>query len=218
MKERHFISQQEEDGSLLVRLGRYTFFVLWSKWSLAIFSCVLLVALVAWPLISREASGGRIAFVGVSETGSAVGSPSMENPRFQGVDAKGQQYTVTARRAEQQPGNNVQLHEVQGELLMQNQQSINLTAQRGFFTNQQQNLALEGGVTLTQSQGYVVNTPRADINTQTSAARGSDEITATGPLGNMLATGFEINDNGNHMKFGSPGNRVRVTVKKSVQP
>ena len=62
--------------------------------------------------------------------------------------------------------------------------------------------------------GHIVVTDRAYIDTQTSIASGDREVQVQSPIGSLLATGFEIRDNGSYMKFGTEG-RVKVDLKKS---
>lgn len=206
---------QQEMEDVFSRLTRYTRFVLFGKWFLAGISLLILLSLMAWPLVSKDGSGVRISFVS-SEVKDAVGgvAPVMENPRFQGVDKKGQPYIVTAARAIQQSATQVTLEDVKGELSMKDQNWLTLTAKNGEFRDDKKILYLLNGVTMRHPDGYLVITDRAAVDTVKSTAYGDRAVQAQGPMGNLLATGFEIRDNGNYLKFGQNG-RVNVQIRKS---
>lgn len=202
-----------DHASLFGRLTRYTRFVLLSKWFLGMFAVLLLVMLIVWPLISTE-DGTRISFEGqaVSASGEKT-SPTMFNPRFQGVDGEMRQYTVTADKAVQQTKDLAQLHNVKAELFFADQSWLTISANTGDFSEKDQLLNLYGNVTLTHAAGYVVVTDTAHMRVKENYAWGDGPVEGVGPTGKLLATGFEIRDNGSRMVFGKQG-RVNVEITR----
>ncbi|MBN8543342.1 MAG: LPS export ABC transporter periplasmic protein LptC [Alphaproteobacteria bacterium] len=196
---------------LFARLTRYTRFVLFSKWFLAIFAVLVIAFLIGWPLLTRDTSGMRVSFV-VTENkdGSRAISPMMKNPRYQGVDKKGQKYTVTALQGVQRTPVIIDLEQVQADMFMTDESWLSLTADRAEFHDDSKLLYLLGNVTMFHDGGYSVVTERAVVDTNTSQAAGDMAVSGQGPMGNLLATGFEIRDNGNIIKFGGQG---RVTME-----
>jgi lipopolysaccharide export system protein LptC len=200
---------QVED--LFSRLARYTRFVLFSKWFLAIFAVIVIIFLVGWPLLTRDTSGMRVSFV-VTENadGSHAVSPMMKNPNYQGVDKKGQKYRVTALRAVQRTPVIIDMEKVQADMFMSDKSWLSLTADKAEFHDDTKLLYLLGNVTMFHDGGYSFLTDRAVVDTNTSQAAGDRAVTGQGPMGNLLATGFEIRDNGSIIKFGGYG---RVTME-----
>lgn len=204
----------DDHASLFNMLTRYTRFVLLSKWFLGVFAVVLLVMLIAWPLASKQ-DGSRISFSGqtAGEAGSAS-YPTMYNPRFQGVDGEMRQYTVTADKAIQQTKELAQLENVKAELFFADQSWLTITANAGTFSEKEQKLDLSGNVTLTHAAGYVVVTDQAHMLVKQNYAWGDGPVQGVGPTGKLLATGFEIRDNGSRMIFGKQG-RVNVAISRN---
>lgn len=202
---------EDDHASLFGMLTRYTRFVLLSKWFLGVFAVLLLITLIVWPLVSGQGDS-RISFVGQTKgVDGDTSYPTMFNPRFQGVDDKMRQYVVTADQAIQQSKELVQLVNVKAELFLADQSSMTISADAGTFADNQQLLTLTGNVTLVHANGYVVVTDKAYMRVKENYAWGDGPVQGTGPTGKLLATGFEIMDNGNRMLFGKQG-RVNVTI------
>ncbi len=206
-----------DHASLFSMLTRYTRFVLLSKWFLGVFAIALLVILIAWPLASSQ-DGSRISFAGKGAgTPDQAGatSPTMFNPRFQGVDGQQRQYTVTADKAIQQTKDLAKLENVKGELFFGDQSWLTITADTGDFSEKEQLLNLYGNVTLTHAAGYQVVTDIAHMRVKENYAWGDGPVSGVGPTGKLLATGFEIRDNGSRMVFGKQG-RVNVEISRKT--
>lgn len=206
-----------EVDHLLSRFTRYTRFVLYSKWFLGVFALLLMGSLILWPLLTQDKSGVRISFIGTeTKDGGMSISPVMNNPVYEGTDKKGGRFKVTGGRAIQQSAELIIIEKVEGQLLTKNQSWVSLTADRADYEQAKNSLILTGNVILIHDAGYSFTTPQAMINTETMAVYGNQQIRGDGPMGNLLATGFEIRDNGNRIRFGGTG-RVNVHLEKSKQ-
>ncbi|PZP85872.1 MAG: hypothetical protein DI582_04570 [Azospirillum brasilense] len=207
-----------EVDHLFSRFARYTRFVLYSKWFLGVFGLVLIIILVIWPLVAGNGSGTRMSFVGTENVNAGASSaPTMDNPIYEGVDKQGRQFKITGARAIQQTGDAIVVEQVEGQLLMKGDAFVALTAQRANYRQKAENIELQGDVTVTHSGGYIFTTPSATISTQTMDVVGQEQVTGEGPMGNLLATGFKIMDNGNVVQFGGVG-RVNVTIERTKNP
>lgn len=204
----------DDHASLFGMLTRYTRFVLLSKWFLGVFAVVLLVMLIVWPLISGQ-SDSRISFVGSDGSAESASYPTMYNPRYQGVDGKMRQFTIVADKAVQQTKDLAQLENIKGEMFLSDQSWLTIAANSGTFSEKKQVLTLTGNVTLTHAAGYVVVTNQAYVKVKESYIWGDGPVEGVGPTGKLLATGFEIMDNGNRMIFGKQG-RVNVTINRKT--
>ncbi len=199
-----------EVDHLFSAFRRYTKFVFVSKWFLALFALLLMGSLIAWPLITKDRSGIRVSFVGTdTKQGSSAASPVMNNPHYQGMDAKGQQYKVTGLRAVQKTSELIAIEQVNGQLLRANGESVSLRAERADYAQKAGRLDLFGNVTIQDSGGYIFVTPSATVNTATMDVSGTDKVDGNGPQGRLSAIGFTIRENGKYIVFGG---RERVTV------
>jgi len=196
-------------------LSRYTRFVFFSKWFLGVVSLVGITALIAWPLLTRDTGGVRVSFVMTeSKDGTPSVTPVMNKPRYEGTDDKGRKYTITADQAEQKPDKKIGLKNVAADMFTEQGAWLSLTATDGEFNDVTKILVLTGAVTLYHEDGYQFTTEQVEIDTKTSEARGGLPIQGQGPMGKLLATGFEIKDNGNRILFGGNG-RVNMTLNRA---
>ena len=138
----------------------------------------------------------------------------MQNPRYQGNSNNGEPYTVVAKRAVQQSESTVLLERIKGQLNTKEEKWLSLTSQNGKFEDVSKLLTLMDGVVIKHQDGHIVVTDRAYVDTKRFVAYGDREVQVQSPIGSLLATGFEIRDNGDYMKFGMEG-RVMVDIKKS---
>lgn len=205
-----------EVDHLFSRFARYTRFVLYSKWFLGVFALMLMSTLVLYPLLTKDDSGMRISFTSVeTKDGGTAIAPVMENPVYEGTDKKGQRFKVTGLRAIQQSADLTVIEKPEGQLLTNSQSWISLSADRADYEQGKNHLLLTGNVSLLHDQGYTFVTERAWINTATMVIQGDQEISGAGPMGTLLATGFQILDNGNRILFFGGPTRVKVHLEKS---
>lgn len=205
-----------EVDHLLHRVARYTKFVVFSKWFLAIVAVVLFVVLVVYP-ITEQRAGQRLSFVSddvakVPE-GANASAPSMAKPVYEGSDAQGRPYRITGGTATQITADMIVIDKVEGEM-QTNSGNVTVTADKAEYKQAANSIDLIGNVNVIDSKGYHFITPRAHVDTSTMTVTGQDEITGDGPMGKLLATGFEISDNARNIKFGTAGTRVGVTVNR----
>ena len=205
-----------EVDHLFKRFGRATRFVLFSKWFLAIFALILLFMLIIYPMTEKQ-SGARLSFVS-EEAGnspadlSQASAPSMAKPIYEGVDKNGHPYRITGGKATQITKDMIELSNV--EAMLENGDSfVSVTAEKAQYRQEEKKVELIGNVNVLHGKGYSFVTPAATINTDTMDVTGSQEISGEGPMGKLLATGFEIRDNGNQVRFGGTS-RVNVTIDK----
>lgn len=199
---------QREAQALLGSIARYTRFVSFSKFFFLVVGAGLLGLVVILPMTDADDESVRIVFANTQKTDQPI-QPKMDKPRFQGVDAQNQPYTVTADAAEQLEGNRVRLTNIEGDIMLKNSDWVSLRADRGLLDLMQKNLSLEGKVQLYQAQGYEFTTEAAQINIDGKSVQGERDIVGHGPIGIIRAKGFEITHNSAHILFKGP---VRMTL------
>lgn len=215
VKERSGLSDHwaaREVDHLFGRFSRATRFVLFSKWFLAIVAAILLVVLIVLPMLEKR-SGARLSFV-TEEAANAVKSdganaPSMSKPIYEGSDAKGRRYRITGGKATQITSEMIELDNVEAQL-DSGESAVSVRADKAQYMQEAKKVELIGNVNVVHAKGYHFVTPAATIDTNTMDVTGNQEITGDGPMGKLLATGFEIRDNGKSIRFGGTS-RVNVT-------
>ncbi|MES2984860.1 MAG: LPS export ABC transporter periplasmic protein LptC [Pseudomonadota bacterium] len=210
-----------EVDHLFSRFKRYTQFVLYGKWSLAAVALVLAVSVMAWPFLTREKSGLRVSFVDTktAATGQKPDSPVMDNPEYRGLGAQGQQYKINGTTATQMSPTLVIIAKAEAQLLRLNGSWFYLTADRAEYHQDSGIVELFGNVTVVDDRQTTFVTEHATVETKTMDAHGSDPITGVGPLGNIVASGFEMRDNTTHITFlrGTDPVKVHIDKKKKKQ-
>ena len=169
----------------------------------------MLGLVVVLPLIDADDESVRIVFSANQKKVEEIKQPKMENPRFQGVDAQNQPYTVTAISAIQLDGKRVAMKKMQADIMLKNNQWITISADEGVLDLTNKKLDLKGQVHLQQDEGYEFLSDAAEVDLNTKTARGHLPVEGQGPMGNLNAKGFEILENTTHIRFGGP---VRMTL------
>jgi lipopolysaccharide export system protein LptC len=203
-----------EVDHLFSRLARYTRFVMYSKWSLMVVTLLLVATLIAWPLITKDRSGMRISFVDKTGKADKPKSPVMNNPEYRGVGLNGQQYKVNGIRATQKTPALIVIDKVEAQMLKADGSWFSLTADRADYLQENKQIKLFGNVSVIDMKATNFITESATIETDTMNIYGNEAISGTGALGNILASSFEIRDNGNHIIFMGGAEQLRVTVDR----
>lgn len=199
-----------EVDQLISRFSRYTRFVLYSKWSLAGLALLLMVVLIAWPYFTRDASGVRVSFMNTGSIKHQPGlMPRMNNPRYDSTTAAGDAFVVTGAAAIQQSATMIVIEKVQGQLVKKDGSWLSLAADRAEYEQGKNWLVLRGNVNVTNDTGYNFVTQSAMVDTKTMHVVGKEVIEGNGPTGKLLASGFEITDNGKKVHIGGQS-RVRI--------
>ena len=207
-----------EVDHLIGKLGRYTRFVFYSKRALLVVAAILTLALIAWPLLTKDRSGLRVSFVD-SKTAAAnkVASPVMDSPEYRGRSETGQQYIINGKTATQSTPTLVVIDQVHGQMIRPDGKIYTLTADRADYQQDKRVTDLWGNVHVWDEQGTLFVTSHATVEMQTMHIWGDDPITGTSQMGNILASGFEIDDNGDHIIFKRGADQVHTTVVKAAQ-
>ncbi len=160
-------------------------------------AALALAALVLlWPQIVPDERRVRLRPVG-------VGIEDLENlrvlnPRFIGVDAQSQPYTLTAEQATQASGNSTltELAKPKADMTLANGTWLALTADQGQYHKASQELDLWGNVNLFHDQGYEIATDRAHVDFDKGSASGQEAVHGQGPNSELDGEGFQIYDKG----------------------
>ncbi|MFZ4540306.1 MAG: LPS export ABC transporter periplasmic protein LptC [Rickettsiales bacterium] len=206
-----------EVDHLFASLGRYTRFVGFGKWALVVVAVILTASLLIWPLITKDTSGMRVSFVDSKTAKQAPSSPVMSNPEYQGSSVSGQQYKVTGKTATQKTSDLIVIEAVEAQMVKPTGGWYSLNADTAEYNQAAKRIELMNNVTVIDDKGTTFTTSRATIETDTSHIYGNEAINGVGSMGNIVASGFEIKDNGDHIIFTGGAKQLTVTVDRSAK-
>lgn len=129
---------------------------------------------------------------------SEVDELTMIRPRFDGLDKKGQPYTLTAERANQldEDGDLVFLVLPAADVTLTDGRWVAVAAQGGRYFRHSERLELEGQVNLFHDDGYELRTSAAEVDFATGEINSDVAVAGQGPRGEMQAQGLEVSDDG----------------------
>ena len=155
---------------------------------------VLLVLL--WPRFNAQEQ--RFAIPKVVVKPEDLENLKMEMPRFVGVDAQRQPFTVTARVASQAAGGGrlTDLAEPKGDITLKNGSWIALEADHGVYDKENGSLDLDGGVTLFHDRGYELRTEKARVFFTPGDAEGDKPVRGQGADLELSGQGFRLEAKG----------------------
>lgn len=181
--------------------NRYSIFVGFLKILLPAVAVALILLVVVWPEISRDGREFRVRVSDISL--EQADSLTMLNARFEGVDDKERQFTLTADEATQTTDdeNLIRLELPKGDITLEDGTWMAMTAREGRYRRDTQMLDLNGEVTLFHDRGFELRTEAAQVDLEAGVARGSEDVEGQGPFGNLEAEGFEVLDRGARVLF-----------------
>lgn len=163
---------------------------------------LLATLVVVWPkLQNRERSGFTLTPTRVDPR--ELEQLTMVSPRFVGLDAKQEPYTITAKTANQDKAGSdlILLDQPQADLTQKNGSWITVTAKNGRYQQKAQLLDLKGDINLFHDAGYEFHTEQARVDFANDNVTGEAPVTGQGPLGTIDAQGFMILDHGQTVIF-----------------
>jgi len=182
---------------LVAPVARYTCFVAVSKRFLVLL-VIGAVAVVVW-MASDNSESGRLVFSGVQN--NLPLENIMMKPHYQGVDAQGQPYTVTADTATQKDAQTVLMKFIRADVTLKGGEWIAMDAGVGELNTTTKQLELTQRVNLFYEGGYEFRTERAHVDIDAGTVKGDMPIEGQGPAGTLKADSFELVDRGQVIRF-----------------
>jgi lipopolysaccharide export system protein LptC len=195
------------DGPRLARTvrPRRRWLVALAKRLLPAIALGLLLLVAFWPEINGNGDRSRISYRRVDVT--AEGG-QLTQAHYQGADASGRPYTVTASRVRQVGPDRTDLEAPKADMQMQSGEWLMVEAQRGVYEQKSNRLDLAGDVTLYRDDGTTLQTAAASLDLRANAAAGNEMVHAEGPFGVLDEQGFAVLDRGAVIQFTGPARIV----------
>jgi len=180
---------------------RYSRFVNLAKIALPLIALGLIMVLVAWPQGQDSDSSFRVSLAALPE--GDAGDAGMTHARFVGTDSRDQPFVITAERAVPNAINpeRIALHTLQADITLDSGAWVSMISTSGLYDRTQQSLTLGGGVELFADNGFAMHTSSARIDLIDGTARGSEPVSAQGPLGTLDADSFRMERDGRRLFF-----------------
>jgi len=129
---------------------------------------------------------------------------TIEAPKLSGFTQDRRPYLVTAEKAAQDLGspNRIELFGITGNVELNNRGETTLSAKTGLYDMKAGVLRLGAGIEIGASGGYKMQLRDATMNVRKGTVVTRRPVTALFPDGSLLAKNLEIQEHGDHVKFG----------------
>ena len=141
---------------------------------------------------------GYVVFHAISSGRDTVAPPAsgvtMLNPQFNGRDASGQPFLITAATAKRRRGA-VEVVDLD-EPVLEDGLGTNVRANEGIYDRNARTLQLSGNVRLLDVTGYEFTSDTATMYVEDNRIEGRTPLTGEGPLGKVRADTYRVVENG----------------------
>jgi len=176
-----------------------------AKRLLPLLGLALLLLVAFWPELNGNGDRSRISYRSIDVTPEGG---QLTEAHYQGVDAAGRPYTVTAKKVRQVGPERTDLEAPKADMQLQSGEWMLVQAKRGVFEQKANRLDLSGEVTLYRDDGTVLTTEAASLDLRANVAAGNEMVHAEGPFGVLDAQGFTVLDRGAVIQFTGPARIV----------
>jgi lipopolysaccharide export system protein LptC len=177
-----------------------------AKYALPVVALALLSSIALWPEISRTIEHGRVTWHRLSMIDTSGGL--MRLPRYRGFDDQNQPYMVSAEAAVQVGPDRYNLRAPRGDVTTRSGTWLQVQSKTGVYAQHENQLDLQGNVTLYKQDGTILITPAATMDMKQGVATSSAYTHAEGPFGTLDAEGFTLVDKGGIVQFHGPAKLV----------
>ena len=165
----------------------------------------LLLLVAFYPELHNTGERSRISYRRADITPEGG---QLTDAHYQGVDAAGRPYTVTAAKLRQVGPERTDLDAPKADMQLQSGAWLMIQARQGVFEQKLNRLDLSGDVTLYRDDGTVLQTEAVSIDMKANAAASHEMVHAEGPFGVLDAQGFTVLDRGAVVQFTGPARLV----------
>lgn len=189
----------------------YSLIVRWMRLILPLIALCVIGLLIAWPRVEDAIKPAMREAAAVP----AVAKNEVLNPRFESVDSSDRPFVITAARAMQSlsDADLVLLEQPAAEMTLSDGHKVGGSAQKGAYKQKDEDLWLEGGVRLSQDEGYELEIEKLLINMKTQKASSDQPVKGHGPAGSVEATGLQLDNQNGTLILTGPAKLVLKGLK-----
>lgn len=206
---------QKEVEVLNKSFRRYSVFVFILKFILPVVVIVMAGILFFYPMLSGH-HAKKIELVAKQEVASTA-NPVMVNPKFNGLDSKGQPYQVRAKSATQQTPTFSTLDQITADQTLNDGKWVSLSANSGTYDSEKHFLHLTGDVNVfvvdENDQSYQATGSEADIDIDKGIISSNEPIEMHSENGNFTAKSFTAYRDDQRINFKGPVNLIILKTK-----
>ena len=208
-------SRSANSTRLAARGGGYSWFVRISKVTLPLVALALIGLVIA--RLSEDPRQIQLTELPTKEK-TTPGQIALVKARYEGMDAKGRKYTLTADKAIRNMLSDeaVTLEKPRADMALDGGSSITVHAEKGDYDNKSQKLSLAGGVTVYHDSGYEMHLQDVSVDVATRHAVTQNPVRAQGPAGELQAQNMDVSEGGDLIVFGGPAfltlQRLKATL------
>lgn len=208
-------SRSAKSGRLAARGGGYSWFVRISKVTLPLVALGLIGLVVA--RLSEDPRQVQLTELPAKEK-TTPGQVELVKARYEGMDAQGRKYTVSADKAVRNmlSAEAVTLEKPKAEMALDGGSMIRVQAEKGDYDNKSQKLSLSGGVTVSHDSGYEMHLQDVAVDVSTRHAATQNPVSAQGPGGTLQAQNMDVSDSGDLVVFGGPAFMTLQNLKPKL--
>jgi len=126
--------------------------------------------------------------------------------KYEGVDEKGKNYTITADKASRitKGGDGVIFKNPVADIVLGDSSWLAIKSLTGSFNRENEILVLKNKVKVFHDSGYEISLKDISINLRNKTASTKSPVTIKGPMGIIDAQSFDVTNNGNLLSFNGP--------------
>jgi lipopolysaccharide export system protein LptC len=172
----------------------------WIKRIFIILALCVVAIVIALPFLNPMEDDFRLTFEQLS-VDNDQGVPMMLNPRFQGVDGKGQPYTLTAKEATNVQADVMDLNTVQADIQQEGGEWVYVMSNTAKYHKAKNVIELFGDVNILATSGYEFRSQYLKLNIKKQIAFTDKKVEGQGPLGIITSEQMTILRGGEYLRF-----------------
>lgn len=197
----------------------YTWFVRITKITLPL--AALAIIAIVFSRLSQDPQIAQLAELPKQEK-TVPGQIELVKAKYEGMDAKGRKYTLTADTATRDMAADeaVFLEKPRADIALEGGSWLAVHSMKGRFDNKESKLFLSGGVTAYHDSGYEMHLQDIAVDVKTRSAASLAPVSLQGPAGELHAQNIAVTDGGQLVVFGGPAQVTlhRLKVKPERKP
>ena len=177
---------------------------------------IVLMAAALFYSTAKTDSAKKIVLVAKEKKVSSqpAEKPTMESPKFHGIDSNGQPYNISALKATETEKDVIALEDVAADFVMTNGDFVYLLATNGVYYRKTNDVRLLGDVqiniTAKDNKEYQINAMDTDISAEEEIIASKYPVSVTSNIGTFNAKSFVINRKLAKINFNGPVKLVIV--------